>query len=75
MWLETVTDFGTKYGDPFSMVICVYGAVASVGHAPNIAAVTIAMMRKIRVMGPFSTPTLFRGKTTKKDPGAPSFLS
>jgi hypothetical protein len=36
--------------------------------------VTIAMMRKIRVMGPFSTPTLFRGKTTKKDPGAPSFL-
>lgn len=40
------------------MVICVYGGVASVGHAPNNAPVTIAVMRRIRVMGSFSAPML-----------------
>src|SRR5574341_1288514 len=54
--LETVTDFGTKYGDPFSMGSCVKSTVASVGQAPNKAPVIIARMTNLRVIASFRAP-------------------
>ena len=41
--LETVADFGTKYGEPLSIMMAVCGGVAVVGQGANNPSNNIAM--------------------------------
>ena len=48
--VETVASFGTKYGEPLSMMMAVYGAVAVVCHGTRRDTATKATMTGIFVV-------------------------
>jgi hypothetical protein len=52
--VDTVADFGTKYGEPLSMMMAVYGGVAEVGHALQTnMAITAREARNVFLEAPF----------------------